>query len=177
MPDACGCCSTTRRRRDKSGGIRHDPDPQQRTPPLVGGGGDPEQLHGLTRSTTSASRRHRSGHAPIRSTGLGRGTCLPQKRFGRRADVSVGCRRASSSLESLSTTGHHPQMHRQLKAGRRVCRRELLEASAQPMAFSSDERERLPLLSGALTGDDANAAAVRGVGLNRTASGCLIQAS
>jgi len=41
------------------------------------------------------------------------------------------------------------------------------------MAFSSDERERLPLLSGALTGDDANAAAVRGVGLNRTAPGCL----
>jgi len=69
MPDACGCCSTTRRRRDKSGGIRHDPDPQQRTPPLVVGGGDPEQLHGLTRSTTTASQRHRGGHAPIRSTG------------------------------------------------------------------------------------------------------------
>jgi len=94
VPDACGCCSTTRRRRDKSGGIRHDPDPQQRTPPLVGGGGDPEQLHGLTRSTTSASQRHRGGHAPIRSTGLGRGTCLPQKRLCRRGDVSVGCRRA-----------------------------------------------------------------------------------
>jgi len=88
-----------------------------------------------------------------------------------------GVARTSSSLESLLTTGHHPQMHHELKAGRRVCRRELLEASAQPMAFSSDERERLPLLSGALTGDDANAAAVRGVGLNRTASGCLIQAS
>ena len=41
-------------------------------------------------------------------------------------------------------------MHRQLKAGRRVCRRELLEASAQPTAFSSDERELQPLLSGAL---------------------------
>eukprot|EP00964_Phaeocystis_antarctica_P022816 scaffold12720_cov61-Phaeocystis_antarctica.AAC.1 len=27
-------------------------------------------------------------------------------------------------------------MHRQLRAGRRVCRRELLEASAQPTAFS-----------------------------------------
>eukprot|EP00964_Phaeocystis_antarctica_P081588 scaffold51039_cov65-Phaeocystis_antarctica.AAC.4 len=49
-------------------------------------------------------------------------------------------------------------MHRQLKAGRRVCRRELLEASAQPTAFSSDEREQQPLLSGAFTGGDANAA-------------------
>ena len=44
--------------------------------------------------------------------------------------------RTNSSLESLWTTGHHPQMHRQLKAGRRVCRRELLEASAQRTAFS-----------------------------------------
>ena len=58
---------------------------------------------------------------------------------------------ANSSLESLWTTGHHPQMHRQLRAGRRVCRRELLEASAQRTAFSLDERERLPLLSGAFT--------------------------
>ena len=85
--------------------------------------------------------------------------------------------RTNSSLESLWTTGHHPQMHRQLKAGRRVCRRELLEASAQPMAFSLDERERQPLLSGALTGGDANAAAVRVCELNISASGCLIRAS
>jgi len=177
MPDACGCCSTTRRRRDKSGGIRHDPDPQQRTPPLVGGGGDPERLHGLTRSTTTASQRSRGGHAPIRSTGLGRGTCLPQKSSCRRGEVSVGCRRANSSLESLWTTGHHPQMHRQLRAGRRVRRRELLEASAQPTAFSSDEREQQSLLSGAFTGGDANAAAVRGGELNMSASGCLIGAS
>ena len=81
-----------------------------------------------------------------------------------------GVARTNSSLESLWTTGHHPQMYRQLKAGRRVCRRELLEASAQPTAFLSDERERLPLLlSGALAGGDANAAAVRVCGLNRTA--------
>eukprot|EP00964_Phaeocystis_antarctica_P157196 scaffold127284_cov18-Phaeocystis_antarctica.AAC.1 len=32
-------------------------------------------------------------------------------------------------------------MYRQLKTGRRVCRRELLEASAQPTAFSWDESE------------------------------------
>eukprot|EP00964_Phaeocystis_antarctica_P046659 scaffold26984_cov36-Phaeocystis_antarctica.AAC.1 len=84
MPDACGCCSTTRRRRDKSGGIRHGPDPQQRTPPLVGGGGDPERLHGLARSTTTASQRSRGDHAPIRSSGLGRGKYLPQKSMCRR---------------------------------------------------------------------------------------------
>ena len=74
VPDACGCCSTTRRRCDKSGGIRHDPDPQQRTPPLVGGGGDPERLHGLTRSTSTASLSMIGDHAPIQSTGLERGT-------------------------------------------------------------------------------------------------------
>ena len=83
--------------------------------------------------------------------------------------------RTNSSLESLWTTGHHLQMYRQLKAGRRVCRRELLEASAQPMAFSSEERERQPLLLGALTGGDASAAAVRGGELNMSASGCLIE--
>ena len=63
-----------RRRRDKSGGIRHGPDPQQRTPPLVGGGGDPERLHGLARSTTTLLASMIGGHAPIRSSGLGRGT-------------------------------------------------------------------------------------------------------
>eukprot|EP00964_Phaeocystis_antarctica_P082071 scaffold51418_cov56-Phaeocystis_antarctica.AAC.1 len=68
-------------------------------------------------------------------------------------------------------------MYRQLKAGRRVCRREVLEASAQPTAFSWDERERQLLLSGAFTGGAANAAAVRGCGLNISASGCLIGAS
>eukprot|EP00964_Phaeocystis_antarctica_P110139 scaffold74520_cov45-Phaeocystis_antarctica.AAC.1 len=68
-------------------------------------------------------------------------------------------------------------MHRQLRAGRRVCRRDLLKASAQPTAFSWDERERQSLLSGALAGGDADAAAVRGCGLNMSASGCLIGAS
>eukprot|EP00964_Phaeocystis_antarctica_P061275 scaffold36608_cov78-Phaeocystis_antarctica.AAC.2 len=47
---------------------------QQRTPPLVGGGGDPERLHGLTRSTTTLPASMIGGHAPIRSSGLGRGT-------------------------------------------------------------------------------------------------------
>ena len=55
---------------------------------------------------------------------------------GARGVQGGGVARTNSSLESLWTTGHHPQMHRQLKAGRRVCRRELLEASAQPTAFS-----------------------------------------
>ena len=78
MHNASGCRSSTRRRRDKSGDFRHDPDPQRRKQPLVGGGGDSELLHSLMSLTSTASLLMTDDYAPIRCTGLGRGTCVPQ---------------------------------------------------------------------------------------------------
>ena len=89
-------------------------------------------LRGYRRAETADGPRRRQSVLHMRAQML-RSLFLARHGEG---GAGRGVALTNSSLESLWTTGHHPQMHRQLRAGRRVCRRELLEASAQPTAFS-----------------------------------------